>query len=53
MKNARFAAPFAFLAFSFSNSGNMTSTEAGNYELASYEYGENNKKAKSIKALTA
>ena len=48
MKNARFAAPFAFLAFSFLNSGNMTSTEAGKYELASYEYGENNGKLKKI-----
>ena len=26
----------------------MTSTEAGNYELASYEYGENNGKLKKI-----
>ena len=48
MKNARFAAFFAFLAFSFSNSGNMTSTEAGNYELASYEYGESNGKLEKI-----
>ena len=28
----------------FLNFGNITSTEAGNYELASYEYGENNEK---------
>ena len=42
MKNARFAALFAFLAFSFSNSGNMTSTEAVNYELSCCDYGENN-----------
>ena len=32
----------------FLNFGNVTSTEAGNYELASYEYGENNGKLKKI-----
>ena len=32
----------------FLNFGNISSTESGNYEFASYEYGENNGKLEKI-----